>query len=150
MDQCQTLTCASLLPVAQNCPNLQSISLECNTKFQDAGVCEVIQRCPLLEKLHLNSCGITYQTALHISYYCRNLTVLDLRCCSKLTDDVVEKLVSGCTCLKVLNLSLCFDVTDASLEHIMSKCVGIRRLYMVHCKITDKGKSVVCSMCVLI
>lgn len=144
MDQCRSLTCASLLPVAQNCPNLLTISIEYNTKFQDAGVCELIQRCPLLEKLHLNSCGITYQTALHISDYCRNLTVLDLRCCSKLTDDVVKKLVSGCIHLKVLNLSLCFDVTDASLEHIMSKCVAIRGLYMVHCKITDSGKSFNC------
>lgn len=144
MDQCRSLTCASLLPVAQNCPNLQSISIEYNTKFQDAGVCELIQRCPLLEKLHLNSCGITCQTVLHISHYCRNLTVLDLRCCSKLTDDVVKKLVSGCTYLKVLNVSLCFEVTDASLEHIMSKCVSLCGLYMVHCKITDNGKSIVC------
>jgi len=146
MDQCRSLTCASLLPVAQNCPNLLTISIEYNAKFQDAGVCELIQRCPLLEKLHLNSSGITYQTAVHISDYCRNLTVLDLRCCSQLTDDVVKKLVSGCIHLKVLNLSLCLDVTDASLEHIMSKCVAIRGLYMVHCKITDSGKSFNCFM----
>jgi len=144
MDQCRSLTCASLLPVAQNCPNLRVISIEHNTKFEDAGVCELIQRCPLLEKLHLNSCGITFQTALHISHYCRNLTLLDLRCCSKLTDDVVKKLVSGCTFLEVLNISLCLDVTDVSLEHIMSKCVALRGLYMVHCELTDKGKSIVC------
>ena len=144
MDQCRSLTCASLLPVAQNCPNLRVISIEHNTKFEDAGVCELIQRCPLLEKLHLNSCGITFQTALHISHYCRNLTLLDLRCCSKLTDDVVKKLVSGCTFLEVLNVSLCLDVTDVSLEHIMSKCVALRGLYMVHCELTDKGKSIVC------
>lgn len=150
MDQCRPLTCASLFSVAQNCPNLQSISVEYNSNFQDAGVCELVQRCQLLEKLHLNSCGITSETALYISQYCRNLTVLDLRCCSSLADDVVVKLVSGCTHLKALNLSLCFHVTDACLQHIISNCVSLRGLYLVHCKITDSGKSLVCLTCVLI
>ena len=140
MDQCRSLTCASLFSVAQNCPKLRCISVEYNSKCEDAGICELVQRCPLLEKLHLNSCAITSQTALHISQYCRNMSVLDLRYCSSLTDDVVKELVLGCTYLKVLNLSLCFHVTDVSLKHIVSNCATLRGLYLVHCKITDDGK----------
>lgn len=141
MDQCRSLTCTSLLSVSQNCPKLRCISVEYNNKFQDAGVCELVQRCPLLEKVHLNSCGITSQTALYISQYCRNISVLDLRYCSSLTDDVVKQIVVGCAYLRVLNLSLCFHVTDTSVEQIISKCVALRGLYLVHCKISDNGNA---------
>ncbi|PFX21065.1 F-box/LRR-repeat protein 17-like [Stylophora pistillata] len=139
MDQCHSLTCESLFAVAQNCPKIKSISVEYNSKCKDAGVCELVQRCPLLERLHLNSCTITSQAALHISQYCRNMSVLDLRYCSSLTDDMVLEVVFGCKYLDILNLSLCSHVTDVSLEHILSNCATLRGLYLVHCKITDDG-----------
>ena len=140
MDQCRSLTSDSLLFVAQCCPKLRCISVEYDNRVEDKGVLELVQRCPLLEKLHLNSSGITLQTALVIAQYCRNLSVLDLRYCSTLTDEAVKELVKGCPYLQILNLSLCFHVTDVSLEHIISNCVTLRSLYLVHCKITDTGK----------
>jgi len=139
MDQCRSLTSDSLLFVAQCCPKLRCISVEYDNRVEDKGVLELVQRCPLLEKLHLNSSGITLQTALVTAQYCRNLSVLDLRYCSTLTDEAVKELVKGCPYLQILNLSLCFHVTDVSLEHIISNCVTLRSLYLVHCKITDTG-----------
>ena len=69
------------------------------------------------------------------------MSVLDLRHCSSLTDDVVTELVKGCRYLRILNLSLCLHVTDSSLDYIVSNCATLRSLYMVHCKITDSGKA---------
>ena len=140
MDQCRSLTSESLFSVAQSCPMLRCFSIEYDNKVGDEGVHELVKRCSLLERLHLNSCGITLQTALYIAQYCANISVLDLRYCSTMTDDVVEELVKGCQYLKILNLSLCFEVTDVSLEHIVSNCRTLRSLYLVHCKITDSGK----------
>ena len=140
MDQCRSLTSESLFSVSQNCPMLRCFSIEYNIKVGDEGVHELVKRCPLLERLHLNSCGITLKTAQYIAQYCANISVLDLRYCSSLTDDVVEELVKGCQYLHILNLSLCFDVTDVSLKHIVSNCSTLRSLYLVHCKITDSGK----------
>ena len=140
MDQCRSLTNETLFSIAQNCPMLRCISIEYNNKVEDEGVHELVQRCPLLEKLHLNSCGITSQAALSIAQCCRNIAVLDLRYCSSLTDGVVNELVKGCPYLQILNLSLCFHVTDKSLEPIVANCVTLRSLYLVHCKITDSGK----------
>lgn len=140
MDQCRLLTSESLFAVAHNCPVLRCLSIEYDNDIGEEGICELVQKCPLLEKLHLNSCGITSQTALYIAQYCRNISVLDLRCCSSLTDGVVKELVKGCQYLQILNLSLCLCVTDISLEHIVSNCVTLRSLYLVHCKITDRGK----------
>lgn len=139
MDQCRLLTSESLFAVAHNCPVLRCLSIEYDNDIGEEGICELVQKCPLLEKLHLNSCGITSQTALYIAQYCRNISVLDLRCCSSLTDGVVKELVKGCQYLQILNLSLCLCVTDISLEHIVSNCVTLRSLYLVHCKITDRG-----------
>ena len=140
MDQSRLLTSESLFAVAQNCPMLRCLSIEYDSNIGDEGIHELVQKCPLLEKLHLNSCGITSQTALYIAQYCRNISVLDLRYCSTLTDDAVKELLKGCQYLQILNLSLCFHVTDISLEHIVSNCVTLRSLYLVHCTITDRGK----------
>ena len=140
MDQCRSLTSESLCSVARSCPMLRWLSVEYDNLIGDEGVHEMVQSCPSLERLQLNSCGITSQTAVYIAQYCKNMSVLDLRRCSTLTDDVVKALVNSCQHLKILNLSLCFHVTDISLEYIVSKCRTLRSLYMVHCKITDDGK----------
>ena len=142
MDQCRSLTSESLFSVAQNCSMLRSLSVEYDNKVGDEGVYEIVQKCPLLERLHLNSCGITSQTVLHIAQYCSNISVLDLRYCSSLTDDVVKELVNNCRYLTILNLSLCFHVTDISLEFIIRNCIALRSLYMVRCQITDNGKMI--------
>lgn len=139
MDQCRSLTSESLCSVARSCPMLRWLSVEYDNLIGDEGVHEMVQSCPSLERLQLNSCGITSQTAVYIAQYCKNMSVLDLRRCSTLTDDMVEALVNSCQYLKLLNLSLCFHVTDTSLKYIVSKCRTLRSLYMVHCKITDDG-----------
>ncbi|KAM7437175.1 F-box/LRR-repeat protein 17 [Porites harrisoni] len=139
MDQCRSLTSNSLLSVAQNCPNLTFISVEYNDKIGDDGVHELVHRCPLLERLHLNSSGITSQTALFVAQCCRNIILLDLRYCSSLTDDEVKEVVNGCPYLQILNLSLCSHVTDKALDYIITRCASLRSLYLVHCKITDTG-----------
>ena len=140
MDQCRSLTSNSLLSVAQNCPNLTFISVEYNDKIGDDGVHELVHRCPLLERLHLNSSGITSQTALFVAQCCRNIILLDLRYCSSLTDDEVKEVVNGCPYLQILNLSLCSHVTDKALDYIITRCASLRSLYLVHCKITDTGE----------
>ena len=141
MDQCRLLTCDSLLSISQHCPRMKYISIEYNNKIEDSGVSKLVQGCLLLEKLHLNSCGITSQAAVFISHYCTKITVLDLRCCHSLGDDNVNELTVGCKLLQTLNLSLCFNVTDLSLQHIIYNCIQLRSLYLVHCKITDSGKN---------
>ena len=139
MDQCRQITSKCLHYIANNCPNLRFISVEYDTGVGDEGITELVQKCPLLEKVHLNSCGITQVAAHSIAQYCRNITVLDMRYCISLGDENVRKIALYCSELQALNLSLCFNVTDVSIKYILQFCVHLRHLYIVHCKITDEG-----------
>ena len=144
MDQCRPLTSDSLCYVAQNCSKLTLISIEYDNQIKDDGILTLVQNCQFLQKIHLNSCGMTFRSVQHIASYCRNVTILDLRCCKGLTDAVMLELVTCCKSVEIINLSLCFDVTDESIGHIVRHCTRLRSLYLVHCKITDEGNSLIC------
>ena len=141
MDQCRPLTSKSLFYVARNCPNLSVISIEYNNYIKDDGVIALVQNCQFLKKIHLNSSGVTFRSVMCFASFCRNIAILDVRNCKGLTDEVMFDLVSCCKNLEIMNLSLCFDVTDESINHIAKYCTKLRSLFLVHCKITDKGKS---------
>ena len=56
-----------------------------------------------------------------------------------MTDDVIRVLVQNCTKLRSLNVALCSHVTDSGVELIAKHANNIDKLYLVACRITDKG-----------
>ena len=56
-----------------------------------------------------------------------------------MTDDVIRVLVQNCTKLQSLNMALCSHVTDNGVELIAKHATNIDKLYLVACRITDKG-----------
>ncbi|EDO46629.1 predicted protein, partial [Nematostella vectensis] len=139
LNQCPFITSAALFHISKYCPNIDHLSLEHNIKILDDGVKELVSRCRRLKRLQLNSCGISGEGAKSIASYSRHMTILDIRYCTTLNDDIVKEIVCGCPNLVILNLSLCFNVTDKSAGHIVQHCTKLSSLYLVHCRISDEG-----------
>lgn len=139
IDSCIQLTNQSLDYIANNCRNLKMLTIENNKNMSDNGVEALVSNCIKIERLQLNSCGITGKSIDNIAVHLHAISMLDVRCCVTLNDDTVYKLVLNCKNLVILNLSLCFNVTDISLEYICQYCTELKSVYLVHCKITDQG-----------
>lgn len=140
MNHCLQLTSETLRHIANHCSHLKLLSVENNKYMNDDGVEELVSKCKKLQRLQLNSCGITRQSISNIAMHSLAMSVLDVRYCTSLDDEIIQKLVLSCKNLLILNLSLCFKVTDVSVGYISQHCTQLKSLYLVHCGITDTGR----------
>lgn len=75
----------------------------------------LINKCrPFLGRLNLRGCHMLTGDALQHIGECKNLQDLNLSEYSKLNDEGIRNIATGCVGLLYLNLSYCF-VTDATL-----------------------------------
>lgn len=81
----------------------------------DIVLMRLINKCrPFLGRLNLRSCYMLTEDALQHIGECKNLQDLNLSEYSKLNDEGIRSIATGCVGLLYLNLSYCF-VTDATL-----------------------------------
>ncbi|CAG09568.1 unnamed protein product [Tetraodon nigroviridis] len=81
----------------------------------------------------------------------RNLNVLDLRHISELNNETVMEVVRKCRNLSSLNLCLNWSIDDRIVRSTLLWCVEIiakegrslKELYLVSCKITDHGRTLI-------
>ena len=73
-----------------------------------------------------------------------SLKMVNLQCCSKLTDTAFEWVGRYCPALVDLNVSACFDLTDRSIVAVATGCAKLRTLRMAHLKrVTDHALEVI-------
>lgn len=106
--------------------DLVEIRLQWCQGITDAGIKALITNCPSLRLIDLKSCLITDEAVMSIARESKNLKVLDLSWCSKLTNASIGYLVAYQHC-------------HASSSKVSG---GIETLYLVWCSnLTDAGVS---------
>ena len=143
LECCSNITNASVIEIAKGCPQLTSINLNWCENITNASIIEIAHRCPHLTTITIRGCSnITDASVIEIAKGCPQLTSIDLQECSGLTDASVVEIAQGCPKLVSINLSWCENISDASLIEIAHRCPQLTSVYLDWCStITDVGKN---------
>lgn len=136
----------SLKDLVNGIPNLESLSLSGCYNLTDTSLEGVFVRdLPLLKELNLSLCkDVSDQSMQRISTSCKNLEVLDLAGCSKITNASLMS-ISHLKHLRKLNLRSCRQISDRGIEHLcclycQQSEVAIEELCLQDCqKLTDES-----------
>uniref|UniRef100_A0A7N6BW05 F-box domain-containing protein n=1 Tax=Anabas testudineus TaxID=64144 RepID=A0A7N6BW05_ANATE len=106
----------------------------------------ISKRCGgFLRKLSLRGClGVGDSALRTFSQNCRNIELLSLNGCTKITDS------EGCPLLEQLNISWCDQVTKDGIQALVRSCPGLKGLFLKGCtqqQITDEGLITICRGC---
>eukprot|EP00939_MAST-03C_sp_MAST-3C-sp1_P001877 g1877.t1 len=140
LNYCCEITDKGLEIVANQCPNLLSISLT-ELQVSDQGIRGLVEKCKKLQRVCLYQCRRIGDTAVAaIAKYCPDLEDLDIQYCPRVTDASMKLVASSCPQLRDLKIRNCEKVTDAFLEVLVSNCKAIRRVDCFGCPgISDSG-----------
>uniref|UniRef100_A0AAY4ASI3 F-box domain-containing protein n=1 Tax=Denticeps clupeoides TaxID=299321 RepID=A0AAY4ASI3_9TELE len=152
---------SALRTFAQNCRNIELLSLNGCTKITDSegcpqleqlniswcdqvtkdGIQALVRCCPGLKGLFLKGCTQLEDEALkHIGAHCPELITLNLQTCSQITDEGLITICRGCHRLQSLCVSGCANITDAILNALGQNCPRLRILEVARCsQLTDVG-----------
>ncbi|KAH9310899.1 hypothetical protein KI387_025934 [Taxus chinensis] len=138
------LTDESLKTIAQNCSELESVSISFSdgdfpnlSSFSLAGILSLIERCPIrvLVLDHVYSFNDSGMEALCSARY---LDILELIQCQEVSDEGLQ-LVKHFPCLSIMRLARCLGVTDIGLKPL----VGAHKLQLLKVEdcpqISEKG-----------
>jgi hypothetical protein len=113
-DCASCLVSETLLNIAAHCPRLRTLIIP-HTFFHagcDCALTRLAKSCPLLEDLDITiSTGVTLGAVFALAQYARNMQVLVLSYCSKVTDLAVRAVMQGCPKLVTLNVDGCGSVS---------------------------------------
>lgn len=121
---------------------LQVLKIEGNNRLTDASVKTLVRLSPDIRYLYFVDMQRITDMSLKILSQCRNLQVLNLADCVRLSDTGVRYLVEGFSAAKLreLNLTNCIRVSDVSLLRISQKCHSLAYVNFSYCEhITDAG-----------
>ncbi|KAJ7552433.1 hypothetical protein O6H91_06G054800 [Diphasiastrum complanatum] len=127
--------------------NLEVINLEFAQDVEDEHLASVT--CKDLQVLNLNACQrITDAGVKAVTSTCNYLKSFSIYWNLKVTDIGVESLVKNCRLLTHLNLSGCKNISDRSLHSIAKYCPNIKSLNLTRCvKLTDDGLAKLLKAC---
>ncbi|TKS92227.1 F-box/LRR-repeat protein 20 F-box and leucine-rich repeat protein 20 [Collichthys lucidus] len=92
------------------------------------------QNCRNIELLSLNGCTkITDSTCNSLSKFCPKLKHLDLASCTSITNLSLKALSEGCPLLEQLNISWCDQVTKDGIQALVRCCPGLKCLFLKGC-----------------
>jgi len=136
----------SLRDLVNGMPNLESLNLSGCYNLTDVSLEGVFVRdLPNLKELNLSLCkDISDYSMQRIATSCKNLEVLDLAGCSKLTNASLMS-ISHLKYLRKLNLRSCRQISDRGIEHLcclycQQREVVIEELCLQDCqKLTDES-----------
>ncbi|XP_023516723.1 uncharacterized protein LOC111780530 [Cucurbita pepo subsp. pepo] len=111
------LTDYALCCLASGCKGLQKLKL-CRNLFSDEAVAAFVEISrENLKELSLNNVRrVSRCTAISLACFSRNLVILDVSWCRKLTNEALGLIVDNCPSLRVLKLFGCSQVTDVFLD----------------------------------
>uniref|UniRef100_A0A3B3QA68 F-box/LRR-repeat protein 2 n=1 Tax=Paramormyrops kingsleyae TaxID=1676925 RepID=A0A3B3QA68_9TELE len=121
---------------AQNCRNIELLSLNGCTKITDTTCTSLSKFCPKLKHLDLASCtSITNQSLKALSEGCPLLEQLNISWCDQVTKDGIQALVRCCPGLKGLFLKGCTQLEDEALKYIGAHCPELVTLNLQTCSV---------------
>ena len=129
------ITDASVVSIAQYCPKLKSLSISGCSKVTDEGASK-ISKLNLLTSLYLNGASITDQSIMHITRRCHNIRALSLNECTQLTDQTAYLLAKYCRGVQSLSLNRC-AVTTVGVKIIADYCRDLREVSLKECELVE-------------
>lgn len=149
---CERVGGDALLELLRRCPTLLEADLMQCTSVHDQSVQDVWLRPTQLRELKLAHCNAltdlafptpSMRRALPLSppfRVCEHLRMLDLTCCTMLTDEAVRAIVSHAPRLRNVSLAKCSHLTDQSVYAISELGRNIQHLHLAHVShVTDRA-----------
>eukprot|EP00118_Oscarella_pearsei_P012154 m.86967 g.86967 ORF g.86967 m.86967 type:complete len:805 (+) comp36521_c0_seq1:152-2566(+) len=121
---------------------LQSIRLEGNASITDVALKTMGRACPELNYVSAVDCPKVTDHALKALGGCRNIRVLNVADCVRLTDAGVRHIIEGSSGAKLreINLTNCIRVSDVTLLRLSQKCHRLTYASFCFCEhISDAG-----------
>lgn len=110
----------SISLLGRSCQNL--CTLDTNSKFVGFGAMTSISTCcPLISELCLCKCDINDACLYTLARYSRNLSVLLLTCCDKITHRALHHVLESCRELRIVDVSLCRNISRSDVDNLTSK-----------------------------
>ncbi|KAM9313239.1 F-box and leucine-rich repeat protein 13 [Gastrophryne carolinensis] len=152
LEKCQNIASVSLLgsphlsdaafKVLAHRKKLQKIRIEGNNRITDTSIKAISRSCPSLNHIYLTDCQKITDHSLKALSLLKNVTILNVADCIRISDPGVRQVVEGPSGSKIreLNLTNCLRVSDLSLLRIAQKCHNLTFLSLRYCEnVTDSG-----------
>jgi len=143
LTDCQSVTDASLESICSECNNIRVLRLGKCRRITDLSVCKL--KCHRrLRQLDLSACYSLSCRGLSLGLCSATspltyLTLLNLGCCSSVSDSFIVEMTSCIPGLLDLDVSSC-SIGNTSLRAISSRLTNLRRLRLAWCQdISDAG-----------
>nr|XP_015208118.1 PREDICTED: F-box/LRR-repeat protein 13 isoform X3 [Lepisosteus oculatus] len=127
--------------IAEVC-KLKQIKIEGNSRMTDTSWKAFCKSSPCLSHIYAADCPKITDISLKAIGALKNLTVLNVADCIRVSDTGVRYLVEGPSAGKIreLNLTNCVRVSDVSLLRIAQRCNKLTQLSLCYCEhLTDSG-----------
>lgn len=99
-----------------------------------------LQNCPRLQSLSVDFCeGLGDETLMAIACHCPSLTSLSITKCPQVTDQGVLIMLDSCRSLQTLDVTACTALTDAILRKVSTHCTEIKQLSVLNTSVTKEG-----------
>ncbi|KAG8439961.1 hypothetical protein GDO86_005939 [Hymenochirus boettgeri] len=163
LDKCQHILSISLLgsphlsdaafKVLAQGRKLTKIRIEGNNRITDSSIKLISKSCPGLNHVYVADCQKITDSSLKAVSTLKNITVLNVADCIRISDPGVRQVLEGPSGTKIreLNLTNCVRVSDLSLLRIAQKCYSLNYLSLRYCEnLTDSGIELLGNMASLI
>ncbi|KAM3438246.1 hypothetical protein NHJ13734_004261 [Beauveria thailandica] len=151
LNDCTQIRDNAVLAFADNCPNILEIDLNQCGHVGNGAVTALMAKGTCLRELRLAFCSLVDDNAflsLPPTQMFDHLRILDLTCCTRLTDVGVKKIVDVAPRLRNLVLAKCRLITDHALNYIAKLGKNLHYLHLGHCaNITDEGVKTLVTHC---
>lgn len=141
LNDCDQLNDDAVMAFAINCPNILEIDLHSCRHIGNEPVTALLAQGQSLRELRLANCELIEDSAflsLSSNKIYEHLRILDLTCCTRLTDRAVEKIIDVAPRLRNLVLAKCGNITDAAVYAISRLGKNLHYVHLGHCRhITD-------------
>ncbi|ETS79701.1 hypothetical protein PFICI_09554 [Pestalotiopsis fici W106-1] len=141
LNDCDQLNDDAVMAFAINCPNILEIDLHSCRRIGNEPVTALLAQGQSLRELRLANCELIDDSAflsLSSNKIYEHLRILDLTCCTRLTDRAVEKIIDVAPRLRNLVLAKCGNITDAAVYAISRLGKNLHYVHLGHCRhITD-------------
>ncbi|XP_040268915.1 dynein regulatory complex subunit 6 [Bufo bufo] len=152
LEKCQNIVSISLLgsphlsdaafKVLAQGRKLVKIRIEGNSRITDGSIKAISRSSPNLNHIYIADCQKITDISLKALASLKNITVLNMADCIRISDPGVRQVVEGSSGNKIreLNLTNCLRVSDLSLLRIAQKCHNLNFLSLRFCEnVTDSG-----------
>ncbi|XP_073429739.1 F-box and leucine-rich repeat protein 13 [Dendrobates tinctorius] len=163
LEKCQNIVSISLLgsphlsdaafKILAQGRKLVKIRIEGNSRITDGSIKAISRSSPNLNHIYIADCQKITDISLKNLASLKNIAVLNVADCIRISDPGVRQVVEGPSGNKIreLNLTNCLRVSDLSLLRIAQKCHNLNFLSLRYCEnVTDSGIELLGNMTSLI